>query len=108
MARILNRTRKLALLHVVAAGAFAAQSQQHTSVSGDGWTITADGALSVLSISHDKLGPVMKEVRLNLQDGHGLHALAGWSVESDGQRRLTLRTTGPRTAWSFELSARTF
>ena len=59
--------------------------------------------LSVLSISHDKLGPVMKEVRLNLQDGHGLHVLAGWSVESDGQRRLTVRTTEPRTAWSFEL-----
>ena len=88
---------------IVAAGTLVAQSQQHTSVSSDGWTLTADDATSVLSISHDKLGPVMKQVRLNLQDGHGLHALAGWSVESDGQRRLMLRTTEPRTAWSFEL-----
>jgi len=90
---------------IVAAGTLAAQSQQHTSVSSDGWTITADDATSVLTISHDKLGPVMKDVRLNLQDGHGLHALAGWSVESDGEHRLMLRTTEPRTAWSFELSA---
>ena len=105
MARVSIRQSKLALLHIAAAGALVAQSQQHASVSSDGWTITADGATAVLSISHDKLGPVMKDVRLNLEDRNGWRPPAGWSVERDGPRRLRVRTTEPRTAWSFEVGA---
>jgi hypothetical protein len=103
--RVLSCAHQRALIVILASGTLAAQGPQQTSVSSDGWTITAGGATSVLSISHDKLGPVMTRVRLNLRDGHGLHALGGWSAESDGQRRLTVRTTEPRTAWNFELGA---
>ena len=102
---MLRHFSKSVFLVIAAAGTLAAQDPQHASVTSDGWTITADGAMSVLNISHDKLGPVMTGVHLHLQNGRGLQALTGWSVQTNGRQRLTVRTTEPHTAWSLELGA---
>ena len=103
----LNRARKHLLTLMAAAGTLAAQGQQSRSISRDGWTITADPAASVLSISHDKLGPVMKHVQINLREAGEWRELAGWSVQRNGQSGLMLRTAEPRTAWLFELGPNT-
>ena len=101
--RVLNRPRMLAILIIAAWSAWSARGQQ-VSISSDGWTVTADRATSLLSVSHDKLGPVMSGVRLKFPDGSRLRSPAGWSVERNGPKQLMLRTTEPRTAWIFELS----
>ncbi|MGE5645286.1 MAG: alpha-galactosidase [Acidobacteriota bacterium] len=70
--------------------AFVAALQAQT-VSSGGWTVEADGARGALSVSYDKLGVVMKDVRVP----------GSWSVSKDGAR-LMLRTENPRAGWIFE------
>jgi hypothetical protein len=89
----------------VAAG--AAQTGNPVSVTSAGWTVAADGEQGVLSITHDKLGTVMKDARLNLQDEHGLRPLKNWSVEKQGEHELSIRTAQPPTGWLFELGQNT-
>jgi hypothetical protein len=88
---------------IAAGAASAAQAPNQLSIAGEGWTVNADGTRGVLSITYDKLGTVMQDVRLAVQNGHGLTRLSGWSAGKDGERRLMLRTDNPRTGWIFEL-----
>ena len=81
------------------------QTANSISVSGDGWMLTADAEQGVLSIAHDNLGTMMKDVRLNLQGEHGLLPLESWSVEKQGENQLFIRTVNPPTGWLFELGS---
>jgi len=56
-----------------------------------------------LSVSRENLGPVLKEVRLNLHTDRGLQRLKGWSIEKKGENGLNIRTSEPRTAWELDL-----
>jgi hypothetical protein len=58
---------------------------------------------SVLSITHDNLGTVIKNVRLNLQGERDLLRLKSWSVERKAEDQLSIITAQPQTAWLFEL-----
>jgi hypothetical protein len=73
------------------------------TVSSNGWTVTAEPSQGVLSVSRDGLGAILNQVRLNLQGEHGLTRLKNWSAEKQGENRLSLRTSEPRTAWELEL-----
>jgi hypothetical protein len=84
----------------VAAG--GAKATNSVTVSGEGWTITADGKEGVLTISYDNLGTVMDQVRLNLPDDHGLRSLKDWTVDKMGSKGLSIRTSQPPTGWSIE------
>jgi len=88
---------------VLAVAAASAQTGNPVSVASDGWTVTADGEQAVLTITHDSLGTVMKDARLNLQGEHGLRPLKNWSVEKQGQHQLSIRTAQPPTGWLIEL-----
>jgi hypothetical protein len=68
-----------------------------------GWTITADAERGVLSLSHDSLGIVMKEVRLCYNGEQGLIILKDWAIEKKGEQQLSVRTVRPGTAWIFRL-----
>jgi len=95
----------IAVVLTVAAG--SAEAGNPVTVASDGWTITADGEQGVLSITHDNLGTVMKDARLNLQGEHGLRQLKNWSVEKQGEHQLSIRTAKPPTGWLFELGQNT-
>jgi hypothetical protein len=69
-----------------------AQTGNRISLTGDGWTVTADGTRGSFSIMHDRLGSVLKDARLNLQGANGLHALSNWSAEKKGENALFIRT----------------
>ena len=56
-----------------------------------------------LTVTHEKLGVVMRDVHLRLRDGQGQHGLNGWTVEQSGPNQLSLRTAQPRTGWVIEL-----
>jgi len=74
------------------------------TVQNNGWTIAADGDRGSLTIKHESLGTVLKDVRLNLQDDHGLRPLnKNWSIEKHGEHELFIRTAQPRISWRFEL-----
>jgi len=75
------------------------QAQQQVTVSGYGWTVTADTAQSTLTVTHERLGPVLRNVRLALR---GTEAVTGWAVERSGQDQLLIRSSRPVTAWRIE------
>jgi Melibiase len=57
----------------------------------------------VLTIAQQKLGVILKDVRINLQNGHELLPVAGWTVERGNQSQLTVHTMNPTAAWTFDL-----
>jgi hypothetical protein len=73
-------------------------------VSNAGWIVTADGEQGIISIAHDSLGMVMKEVRLNFKGRQGLVSLKGWSAEKTGDQQLTIQTIQPSSTWIFGLN----
>jgi len=84
-----------------------AETPNQVSVAGDAWTVVADTEQGVLSVSHDKLGVVLKDLQLYLRGEHGLSLLKGWSAEKQGENQLTIHTSQPPTAWAFEVMPNT-
>ena len=72
------------------------------ALTREGWTVTADGERGLLTVSHDRLGTVLQDVRLNLQGEHGLVPWTTFSAETKGARQLLLRTAAPGTVWLVE------
>lgn len=75
------------------------------TIKQGGWTLVADAEQSELTLAHEKLEMVAKEIRLNLQDKQGISPLKGWSGESKKSNQLMIRTIQPRSTWIFELTA---
>ena len=82
--------------------AMSAMAAQSTGIPGEGWTVSVD-AQGILGVSHDRLGPVMNKVRLQLQDGDKLIALKNWTAERREPDQLLLRSTESATTWNFQL-----
>lgn len=82
-----------------------AKAEVPVAVSDQGWTITASPELGTLSVSQERLGLVLQNVRLNLQGERGLSHLTGWSVLKSSQSSLTLHTVHPIGAWTFEIGS---
>ncbi len=70
-----------------------------TTISTEGWTVTADASEGVLIVGHEKLGTLMQDVRLNLRAPSGWTALRHWSVEKTAPNQLAIATDQPRTMW---------
>jgi len=85
------------------AAASNARAGSATSVSSDGWTLTADAKQATVSVAHDKLGPVLINLRLNLQTEGRLRPLTNCALETPGANRLLIKTNQPHTAWLFTL-----
>lgn len=79
------------------------QTGHPISITNDGWTVTVDAEHATLSVSRKYLGAILKDVQLNLRSGQRLRPLRGWSIEKEGEREVTILTSGPRTAWVLEL-----
>lgn len=82
-----------------------AKAEVPVTGSDQGWTITASSELGTLSISQERLGLVLQNIRLNLQSEHGLSPLTGWSAVKSSQSSLTIHTVHPIAAWNFEISS---
>ncbi len=77
------------------------------SVSGDGWTIVADPERGAVAVSHDRLGVLMRDVRLQLREKEGLVPLANWTARKQGDRQIILQSDQPPVAWIFAIGPRT-
>jgi hypothetical protein len=87
---------------VMTLAAASANAGELISATSDGWTISADTTQSLIVVSHDRLGVVMKDARLNLRTDRGLVRLKDWSVEKRGTSQLSVRAGQPGSAWLFE------
>ena len=75
------------------------------TLSGSGWTITADPEAAQLTISHDKLGLVLQGIRLQQTSGGRMMLTEHWTASVPADNRLTIKTEHPRMTWHFEVSA---
>jgi hypothetical protein len=85
----------------------AAKADNLVTVTSEGWSVNLEKDQYTLSISHETLGTVLTDVRLNLRDERGLSPLKNWSVEKKGRNQLSIRTAKPPTAWLIELGPNT-
>jgi len=84
-----------------------AQSGHSISITSDGWTVVAMVEQSTLAIRHDKLGTVLRDVRLNLKNESGLRQLKNWTAETQGRHQLSIQTREPSTRWLVDLGPNT-
>src|SRR4051794_16164006 len=68
----------------------------------NGWTVETDTSRGTLTVSHQSLGVLLKDVRLNLKDGSKLIPASGLTVSGDSGH-WTVRTATPPTGWRFEV-----
>ena len=85
----------------LAASSLTAQSNPPVTVSAEGWTVTAQSG--TLTVTHEKLGVLMRDLHLQIRDARGPQVLSGWTAEQSGPNQLSLRTVQPRTGWVIEL-----
>jgi hypothetical protein len=88
---------------LLAVAAASPQGGDPPAIAHEGWAVTAEGERGLLTISHDTLGTVIRNVRLNLQGEHDLRPWASWSVERKGTHQLLIRTAQPAVVWVVEL-----
>ena len=71
------------------------------------WTVAPGKESGTLTITHTRLGVVLRDVHLNLRQNGKLQRLDTWTVASSASDTFALRTTHPRTAWQFALGGDT-
>jgi hypothetical protein len=72
------------------------------TLESNGWTIRADRDAGAILIAHEKLGVLLRGVRLSLETGRGLQALRGWTAAVEGPNQLAVHVPKPPVAWRFE------
>lgn len=75
-----------------------------TAVSSHGWTITANTDRAELTLSQEKLGPVLQNVHLELSSAGAVLRSRQWTAEALNDHTLSIRTQGPDSTWVFTLS----
>jgi hypothetical protein len=98
----MSRISSLLVFAVLAVAGGRAEAADPLVLTREGWTVTADGERGLLTVSHDKLGTVLQNVRLNVASEHGLRPWTSWSAEMKGTRQMLLRAAAPRTVWVVE------
>jgi hypothetical protein len=91
------------LLISLLAVAGAARAVTSLTITSDGWTVTADAAQHNITVSHETLGVLLMEARLNLRGERGLKPLPNWSVEKADGNQVSIETANPPSAWLIEL-----
>jgi len=74
------------------------------TIYSSGWTIKADQESGLISLGHDSLGIVLKDIRLNIKSKRGITPLKILKVEIKGEKQLSVLTKEPGSAWIFELN----
>ena len=68
-------------------GARVADAGAPLTLVRDGWTVTADADRGLLTVAHDRLGPVLRDVRLNRLGDRGAIPWPTLVGRADGDRR---------------------
>ena len=76
---------------------------KEVSITGSGWTVTADETSAELTVSHASLGTIVQNVHLNLRTGANLLRAKTWAAAANGDNEVTIKTADPRMLWIFEI-----
>ena len=66
-----------------------------TILTSGAWTIEARDEHERLSIKHERLGTILRDVRLNIQTGKDLQELKQWKVEVTGAQGTHIPPLSP-------------
>lgn len=97
------RKALLLLVGTVAAAGLMAQKNEIVSVSGHGWTVTADPTREEIRVEHDGLGTVMDNVYLFRLEGLSQTRLRGWELGRGTSDQLTIETAQPHSFWRLDM-----
>jgi len=77
------------------------------NLSRDGWEVVPDVKKELLTISHEKLGVIVKDVQLALKGDDSIDILLKWTVKK-GKDGMVISTEEPsNTEWIFKTSEKT-
>jgi hypothetical protein len=99
----MNRPFPLIILLISTAFTGMAAAADDAALTSEGWTVSADSGRSTLSISHERVGLVMKDITFLVQDGPRRVPITGWEVEKRDAGELSFRTARPGVAWRIRL-----
>jgi len=72
--------------------------------SNEGWNVLVNAKEEMLTIEHEKLGVVLKDIQLNLRKDGEFFELSGWDVKRD-ESILIITTKEPDiTTWEFKIT----
>ena len=124
MKNMMKMIMGLSLVSVPASYAAPAAESNGTILTSEGWTIETQSDRGRLTIKHERLGTILREVQLNIEADGTLRELKQWNVEIGGPPahksssraseqeqgkaesgvagRLLVRTVQPPSTWIFE------
>jgi hypothetical protein len=89
------------MMMLVSYAAPAAESGS-TTLTGEGWTIETQGDRGRLTIKHERLGTILREVRLNLEANGAVQEMPQWKAEVTGPVVHTSSSRGETKQWTPE------
>lgn len=89
------------MMMLVSYAASAAESVS-TTLTGEGWTIETQGDRGRLTIKHERLGTILRDVRLNLEANGALQEMTQWKAEVAGPPVHTSSSRGETKQWTPE------
>ncbi|HSM77899.1 MAG TPA: glycoside hydrolase family 36 protein [Bryobacteraceae bacterium] len=92
-----------ALVLLAAAGCCAttAPAQERLALQAHGWTVMEDPASHSLRLIQDRLGEVLRHVRLVVD---GAPVTGAWEVVAPAPGRISLRVANPKSAWEIAVT----
>jgi hypothetical protein len=67
------------------------------------WTLVADPGACTLMVQHARLGCLLTNVQLNIPTGPRLVPAKGWTVNSEREGLLQIKTAQPQSTWLLDL-----
>jgi hypothetical protein len=85
-----------------------ALSDNSVTLSGSGWTISADPGTGSLILYQDRLGVVLKAITLNAKIKDDIRQLREWTGVKNSEGQLVIKTEHPASFWTFEINNNNF
>jgi hypothetical protein len=92
------------LLTIASNGVSQGLNDNPVTCSASGWKITADPSSGYLTLFHDSLGVVLKEITLHAKIEADIRPLREWTEMRNSESQLVIRTENPASFWTFEFN----
>lgn len=89
-------------LQISSGGICQDKKNELLSLSANGWNITLNPGAESMDISHEKLGDIIQEIRLNCKKGNTIVPLKKWTASIADKSRIEIETLEPYSFWVFE------
>ncbi len=88
-------------LVIIAIGLFSSCASKPSVFNRNGWSIEIDKKQEILTVNHEDLGLIIKDIRLGFVENNVFSSLSEWSVKSENDE-LIITTSKPEViTWEF-------